>query len=625
MLGILVIFSAVGVLRLGYWQVARGADLTARAMSQIQRTTDVPSVRGDILDRNGRVLATSVFRDTLGASPDIIDDVERQVIVDSLGEILGLDEEARSDLLSTTLDPRRRYATISQELTEDQSSQVRALIASKGLQQELRLMPHAVRLYPNPGGQPGTSLASQLLGFVQESTGAGLYGIEGYYDGVLAGTPKRVAMAHDGNGYLESSATVLDPGVEGKDVRLSIDVSLQLQLEKVLFLAWNANDAKRVSGIVMDPDTGEILAWASVPGYDANHITGAEDELYLDPNVSQVNEPGSVMKMLTATAALETKTVSPKTRILDSSVLKFGPDKVRNSDRTGMGRISFEDVIAYSRNVGVSKVAKRLGRSTARSSKVLYRTWQQLGIGQRTGVEVAGEVAGIAADPVRSHWAAVDLANRSFGQAVAVTLVQLATAFAPMANGGLRVQPHFLVAIDDQAQPTPEAERVMRKKTAKQVRALLRHVTGGVAHYAKGSLIPRYEVGGKTGTAQIWRQKEREYDPDTFNFTFVGYVGGDRPEAIIAVRIHETDPEIAGPGDLRLQITSYELFRRVARGVINVLDIPRSSDPVAGLPEAGSAAESAMGTAQRRRAAERAEARGSEAGRAEGRGAEARR
>jgi cell division protein FtsI/penicillin-binding protein 2 len=241
-------------------------------------------------------------------------------------------------------------------------------------------------------------------------------------------------------------------------------------------------------------------------------------------------------------------------------------------------------------------------------------------------VDVAGEVAGIAVDPARKPWAPVDLANRSFGQAVAVTLVQLVTSFAPMANGGLHVQPHFLVAIDDQAQPTPEAERVMRKKTAKQVRALLRHVTGGVAHYAKGSLIPRYEVGGKTGTAQIWRPKERQYDPDTFNFTFVGYVGGDRPEAIIAVRIHETDPEIAGPGDLRLTITSYELFRRVARGVINVLEIPRSSDPIAGLPEAGSAAESELGTAQRRRAAERrAEARGSEAHRAEGRRAEARR
>ena len=143
--------------------------------------------------------------------------------------------------------------------------------------------------------------------------------------------------------------------------------------------------------------------------------------------------------------------------------------------------------------------------------------------------------------------------------------------------------------------------RVIRKKTAKQVRALLMHVTGGVSYYAKGSLIRGWEVGGKTGTAQIWRQQEARYDFDTFNFTFVGYVGGDKPEAVVAVRIHEADPEVKGPGDLRLNITSYELFRRVARGVITSLDIRRSSDPNAGLPEAGSAAERILETAGKRR------------------------
>jgi cell division protein FtsI/penicillin-binding protein 2 len=236
---------------------------------------------------------------------------------------------------------------------------------------------------------------------------------------------------------------------------------------------------------------------------------------------------------------------------------------------------------------------------------VLYRTWQKLGIGQRTGVDVAGEVAGIAADPERHPWAPIDLANRSFGQGVAVTLVQLTTAFAPMADGGFRVRPHFLLAIDDAVQPVAEPQRVMKRKTAKQVRGLLQHVTGGVAYYAKGSLIRHYEVGGKTGTAQIWRESETRYDPDTFNFTFVGYVGGDEPEAVVAVRIHETDPVIKGPGDLRLNMTSYELFRRIARGVITALDIRRSSDPNAGLPEPGSDAEHALQTGRLRRDAGR--------------------
>ncbi len=601
MLGMMVVLATVGVLRLAYWQVVRGPDLSARAMGQIQRTAEVPAVRGDILDRHGRRLATTGYRDTLAAWPERIGDAERDVIVEELARILGLDEDGQAHLRDSTLDPRAKYAVIDRELTEEQSQLVRALIASRQLK-GLTLLPHAVRIYPNPGGQPGTSLASQLLGIVRADTGTGHYGIEGYYDAVLAGTPKRVAVARDSlSRPLESSELVLDPGVDGRDIRLSIDASLQLQLEKELFLAWNADSAQRVSGIVMDPDNGEILAWASVPGYDANDISGTDGALFQDPNVSQVYEPGSVMKMLTATAALDAKVVTPYSRIMDSAVIRFGPDKVRNADKTGKGRIPFRDVIALSRNVGVSKVAKRLGRSTARASRVLYRTWEKLGIGQRTGVDVAGEVAGIAADPDKVPWADIDLANRSFGQAVAVTLVQLVTAFAPMADGGIRVQPHFLVAIGDEAQPVAKPERVMKKKVAKQVRALLMHVTAGVSHYAKGSLIRRYEVGGKTGTAQIWRERAAEYDYDTFNFTFVGYVGGDEPEAVVAVRIHEADPVIGGPGDLRLNITSFELFRRVARGVITSLDLRPSSDPQAGLPEAARTSGRDTGTARRRR------------------------
>lgn len=601
-LGVLVVLAGIGIGRLAYWQVIRGPELAAIAQSQIQRTVAEPALRGDILDRHGRVLATTAYRDTLAAWPNLIGDKERPTVVARLAEILELDDEGQERLLRT-LDPRSRYQTLARELTEEQSRLVRDAIASRELV-GVTLIPHAVRFYPMAGGQPDTTLASQLLGFVRTSDGTGHYGIEQHYDPILAGKPRLVAAARDGLRALESSEEVLDPGEEGKDIRLTIDASLQLQLEKELYLAWNADRAKRVSALVMDPGTGEVLAWASVPGYDANDINkvlATDPTLFQDPIVSEVYEPGSVMKMLTAVAALESRVVKPTTRIVDSAVLKFGPDRVRNADRKGMGRITFRDVIAYSRNVGVSRVAKRLGRSTASAARVLYATWQKLGIGQRTGIDVANEEKGIATDPSRKHWADIDLANRSFGQGVAVTLVQLAKAFTPMVTGGLAVQPHLLLAVDDELQPVPERQRVLKKKTAKQVRSLLKHVTGGVPYYAQGSLIRGYEVGGKTGTAQIWRAKAKQYDWDTFNFSFVGYVGGDVPEAVVAVRIHETDPVIKGDGDLRLNITSYELFRRIARDVIATLDVPRSSDPTAGLPEAGSAAERELGTAERRR------------------------
>ena len=459
MLGVLVIFAAVGVLRLAYWQVVMGPDLSVRAMGQIQKTADVPAVRGDILDRNGRVLATTAYRDTLAAFPKAIGDKARQTIVDGVGEILGLDEAARTRLAQTTLDARLEYAVIARELTEDQSRQMRAFIDRQRLGglKLLELLPHAVRIYPNPGGQPGTSLASQLLGFVQGSTGTGHYGIEGHYDAVLAGTPTRVAVARDGGGTLESSELVLDPGVDGRDIRLSIDASLQLQLEKELFLAWNADRAQRVSGIVMDPDNGEILAWASVPGYDANDIAATDASLFQDPNVSQVYEPGSVMKMLTATAALETKAVTPDSRIMDSSSIRFGPDTVRNADHQGMGRIPFRDVIAYSRNVGVVQGRQATGPEHGQGVAGALSDVAAAGHRGAHGRGRAGRGRGHRRRPREAPWAPIDLANRSFGQAVAVTLVQLATAFAPMADGGMRVQPHFLVAIGDDPQPVAAA------------------------------------------------------------------------------------------------------------------------------------------------------------------------
>lgn len=591
-LGAMCVFAFAAVARLAFWQVAEAPRLVARAEKQLQHVSTEPSIRGRIVDRNGVVLATTGYRDTLAAWPNRMYD-DRGRTIDRLAVILDMDA-AEVDALDAKLDPLEAYEVIRREITLAQGALVRAGIADGSLR-GIGLEPHTVRIYPNPGGQPGTTLASQLLGFVRTGDGAGFYGIEGQYDAILAGTPTLVATARDRLlRPLESSTQVIEPGIAGQDVTISIDASLQLQLEKELYAAWVADKAKRVSGLVMDPKTGELLAWATVPGYDANdagRVATTQPELLLDPIISQFYEPGSVMKMLTAASALESKVVTPSTRILDSSSLRFDGAVVRNSDKLGKGKITFRDVIAFSRNVGVSRVAARLGRSTDSASLALYKTWRKLGLGQPTGVDLAGEVAGITADPRKLPWAPIDLANRSFGQAVAATPIQLATAFTPMINGGLRVQPHFLVAVGDQDRDVAPPERVLSKKVAKQLRSIMQHVTGGVSWYAEGSLIPGYTVGGKTGTAQIWRNGKKEFDRNTYNFSFVGFVGGDKPQAVVALRIDEADPKVLGAGDLFLQVKSFELFRRIALGVIQTQEIRKSSDPAAGRPEPGSQAE----------------------------------
>jgi cell division protein FtsI (penicillin-binding protein 3) len=230
--------------------------------------------------------------------------------------------------------------------------------------------------------------------------------------------------------------------------------------------------------------------------------------------------------------------------------------------------------------VGVAKVAQSLGDDTTASATVLHDLWHRLGIGKRTGVDVAGESAGIADDPAKKHWAPIDLANRSFGQGVAVTPIQLATAFSAIANGGRLVQPRVVARVGAQAvKPTP-GKKVLDTVLATELQRLMSHVVTSVPRYAAGTLIPGYSVGGKTGTAQIWDSKAGRWFTDRYNFSFVGFVGQARPDAVIAVRIGPAKPLVRRQGDFKLAITSYELFRRVALQVLRARDIPRAEPTV---------------------------------------------
>jgi cell division protein FtsI (penicillin-binding protein 3) len=306
--------------------------------------------------------------------------------------------------------------------------------------------------------------------------------------------------------------------------------------------------------------------------------------------MSAMYEPGSVMKMFTVAAALAKGVVSPTTPISDQVKLDFGPDvdPVQNSDRRSIGRRPVKTIIAESRNVGTAKIAQRLG-PTQKAGRALYGMWQRLGVMGRTGVDLPGEAAGMAADPARDTWQPVELANHSFGQGVATTLLQLATGYSAFMNGGFRIQPH-VAADGDAARVAPV--RVLKPKVARQTQDILTWVTGSVARYAKGSLIRGYMIGGKTGTAQIWDAKRGRFKERRFNHTFVGFVGSDRPEVVIALRIEEPVPIDLRPLDLEKE--SFEAFQQVARAAIKHLDIRRSRDPDAGWPIRGTGAARAL-------------------------------
>jgi cell division protein FtsI (penicillin-binding protein 3) len=472
---------------------------------------------------------------------------------------------------------------VARQLTEAQSAAVRAGLADESLAQ-LDLEPHPVRFYPNAGGSPNTTLASQLLGFVNQE-GLGRYGIEQSSQDVLSGQSGAVAA-------INGSTTT---ATEGGSVQLTIDASLQLRLEKELYAAWVADRATRVTGAVIDPYTGAILAWASVPGYDANdysEVAEKSPELFSDPVYSQVYEPGSVMKMLTAAAALEDGVVTLDSPVLDDARLHLGSNIVENFDKKGMGIIPFEDVIANSRNVGTGHVALALGDTVADASGRLFQMWQRLGIGEMTGVGLQAESAGIVPDPAGYPWQSIDLVNRSFGQGVAVTPLQLARAFSAMVNGGQLPSLHVYSSIDGEPVTVPDPTQVISPELSATLLQLMIHVVDAGPHYAEETLIPGYVVGGKTGTAQIWDTRNDQWMPHIYNHSFVGFVGAERPEAVIVVRIHEAQPEGRGRDQYRIELTSNELFRRVALDTIDALDIPplpagvpqQTAEPSVGVP-----------------------------------------
>ena len=557
--------------RLAYWQIGQRDRLVGMARSQLQRTIVDPSQRGSIYDRSGTVaLATTIYRDVLWATPAVIPEGRRADVADELVRILGA-KGGDADTIRSAVVSDKPYAVLAKQLSASESDAISAGLRD-GTLTGVGLDPTAVRDHPTSGGGPHTSLASQLVGFV-DSQGDGRYGIEQRWQTLLAGTPRRSIAQFDAAGNpIAATRAVVDPGTVGADLQLTIDASLQLKFEQELLAAATAHGASFASAVAMDPFTGEIVAWATAPGYDASDyrsIADSDPERFVDPIADTVYEPGSVFKLFVTLAGLERGSFTLASRFNDTGSFEANGSVIRDSDRKAMGVMSVADIVAYSRNVGAARMAMKLGPDTKTASGALFAVWKALGFGAATGVETAGEVAGIARDPQTSPWTELDLANGSFGQGVAVTQIQLAQAYSAMVNGGILVHPHVVRVAAGEPIATEPGRRVMSADMSAQLTGLLRHVVTTVPWYAKGTLIPGLDVGGKTGTAQIWDSKAGEYKPHSFNLSFVGFVGQDAPRLVIAVRIAD-----ARNTAVAIPVNSHEVFRRLAQDAMATLDLP---------------------------------------------------
>ena len=580
LLVVAVVTSAIGA-RLVWWQVVQQPWLSAMALGQLSQQEQLPAERGEITDVNGALLATSIELQSVFAAPPLIEDTARTARL--LAPVLDI-SPAR---LRARLADDSEWVWLKRRITPEAAERIRSL--------DLRgigMLAETQRVYPVEGVARGTTVAAQMLGFV-DVDGHGQYGIEAGENALLAGTPGAVSAQEDVIGRrIADSATLLLEPVDGADLRLTIDLGVQHLIEQEIWATYRRNSAAGATGIVMNAETGAILAMASYPSYDANDFATADGERFSNPAVARQYEPGSVMKAFTVAAALDAAAITTSDTFLDDNNLLVGSVRIHNADRWdhpyGHGRLTAADVLALSNNVGAAKIGLELGR------RDLYHAFLRFGFGAQTGIELAGEATGIVWDPDGPN-ATGDLtaAQNAFGQGLSLTAVQLAAGYAAFANGGLLVTPHVVEGWTDpegtyHVAEHPPVERIMRADTAETMVELLTNaIDNGIA---TGAQIPGYTVAGKTGTAQIAAPIKVEgpngelverwqYRDGWVDSSFVGLLPAGDTKLVTLVLIHRP----AGAGGRTMPDRPENVYSRLMPQVLDYLAIPpdRPLEPVA--------------------------------------------
>ena len=524
--------------RLVWWQVIDRQELSDRGLAQLAHVQTIPATRGVIYDSQGLILATSLAADSVFATPPTVDDPAHTALL--LSSVLGIDAAD----LEATLSGNAAWTWLKRRVDPETAVRVRALdLPGIGLVGESR------RVYTMDGAQPGTTLAAQTLGFVNVD-GVGQYGVEGALDSQLAGTPGSVLAQEDVAGRLiGGSVYELDAPVNGVDLTVTIDAGLQHLLEEQMLDNFQRNRALGVTGIIMDVHSGAILGLASYPSFDANAYSTTDPALFGNPAVTREYEPGSVMKAVTVASALDAGAITPNDLFLDDNNLQVYDVVIHNADRKrypgGHGLLTAAQVLALSNNVGAATIGLTFG------GQPLYQAFQRFGFGAPTGIELAGEVNGSVVDPDGPDGSKeLTTAQNSFGQGIAVTVVQLATAYAALANGGQLVTPHVVAGwtmADGSFHPVELAapRQVIRPQTSATI---LQMLTGAIDNgIANGATVAGYSIAGKTGTAEI--AGPNGYVEGWIDSSFVGIAPAVDPRFVMIVLIHRPAVSRSGIGE----------------------------------------------------------------------------
>jgi cell division protein FtsI (penicillin-binding protein 3) len=538
------------VVRAFHVQIASGDRLRGMAEDQHLRHLRVSPRRGAIYDRHGAELAVSADVESVYANPRRLKAMEQdpQTVARRIAKVLDVDREQ----LAKRLGSDRYFVWIERRVSPNEATRIRELdIPGVELTSEAR------RYYPN------RHLAAHLLGFA-DIDGRGIEGIELAYEDRLRGLDRRVEAIRDRRGHVVFADDMEDARtIQGQSVVLTIDKAIQHIAERELALGVRTFEARGGSVVVMDPSTGEILALANYPPFNPNEPSKHPTAHRRNRAVVDRFEPGSTVKPFTMAAALAAGAVKPNQSInCENGVTRMGGRLLH--DAHPYEWLTPTQILAYSSNIGTAKIAQDLGK------KELYRGFRRFGFGERTGLRVPGETAGILRHYRR--WYEIDTAAVSFGQGMSVTNVQLATAMSAIANGGRLMQPMLVRRMSDGHGATIEENKprvrrqVVPRRVAKLVGQMLTAVTepGGTAIEAA---VDGYLVAGKTGTAQKADYVHGGYAKDKWLASFIGFAPADRPSVVISVVIDE--PVIAHYGGT----VAGPVFRRIAEVTLRHMGI----------------------------------------------------
>lgn len=548
---LLLLLCGFGVVlfRLATLQVLQAAELTVKADRQHQKTVSLEGVRGTIVDRHGKMLAMNLEVPSVFGVPTALDSPAKTAR--SLSPVL----HVRADELERKLRQDRGFVWLARKLDPEQGRRLERMpMEGIGIVLEGR------RFYPKG------PLLSHVLGFAGMD-GDGLEGIERRYESHLHGEKRVTVLQRDALGrtvFPKELSNEQSPA-PGHQLILTIDEVIQYVVEKELEEAVARAEAKSGTMIVLDPSTGALLASAVSPRFDPNAVSALRPDRWRNRALTDAYEPGSTMKAVLAAAAIEERVMKPDTMVFgEQGRMAIGNTMIHDHEK--LGWLSFAQVIQKSSNVGAAKAGMALGEQR------FYRYLQSFGFGERTEIDLPGEAAGLLKHP--RDWGGRTLASVSMGQEIGVTPMQMVSAVAAIANGGVLMRPYVVSEIRDaQGQTLKEVlphvkRRVISPETARTVTTILEGVvtdgTGGKA------AIAGFRVAGKTGTAQKIDSRTGRYSATQFVSSFVGYVPANNPRLAMIVLIDEPRGESWGG------TVAAPVFNRVGEQVLNYLGV--SSD-----------------------------------------------